>query len=256
MTLQEIIKKIIDAAASGEEFDGESAINAFLAEKMEGVNNKNTELLGKLKKAREVSDGLPEDFSVERWNQMVKDLEGVDLSKMSTPEQVEAVKASMAQAHEEGIKSLKTREAALLDALQKTLVDGVVGQAINEAHGNSTLLTPHITQRVKMVEEDGNFRAIVVDNNGLERYSLAKAGEKMSISELIGEFKTNPVYASAFNAGNGGGGANNSGGGGDVKNPFLKGTPHYSLTEQSKLMNSDPAEAKRLQAAASEANAA
>lgn len=253
MTLAEIIKKIIEAQAEGaEKFDGEKALNEFVAEAMEGLQKKNSELLGKLKTAKEVADGLPEDFSVEKWNDMVKALEGVDLSKMQTPEQVEAVKENLTKAHATEVEKLQTREQSLMKALQTHLVDGVVTSAINAAHGNATLLAPHISQRVKMIEEDGEFRAIVVDDKGTERFSVTKAGERMGIDELVTEFKTKDTFASAFDTGNRGGGAG-GGGGKTQKNPFLKGSPEYNLTDQAKLLNTQPEVAAQLQQAAKQA---
>lgn len=253
MNLAEIIKKIIEAAKNDGEFDAEKALNAFVADKMEGLQNKNTEILGKLKEAKKVADGLPEDFSIEKWNEMVKALDGVDLSKLSTPEQVEAVKANLTEAHQKEIEQLKTREGTLHGALQKSLVDSVVASAVSKAHGNATLLSPHIAQQVKMVEEDGEFRAVVIGPNGAERFSVEKAGERMSIDELVGEFKGNDTYAAAFGAGNGGGGGGGGGDGGGRPNPWKKG-PDYSLTEQSRIMNTEPDVAKSLQAAAEAAD--
>ena len=49
-TLAEIIAKIIAAQKDGAAtYDGEKALNAFLADKLKGINDKNTELLGKNK---------------------------------------------------------------------------------------------------------------------------------------------------------------------------------------------------------------
>lgn len=250
MTIAEILAKYKASLVEGvEAFDVDAALNTFVAEKLEGVNNKNQELLGKLKTNKEIVDALPEGFTAEKWAEMVKSLDGVDLSKLKTDEQVEAVKKNLLDSHGVEIIKRDTREQTLLSALQKNLVDSKVTAAIAAAHGNTTLLAPHISQRIKMVEEEGVFRAIVVDDKGTERFSLVKAGEHMAIDELVAEFKVNETYATAFNAGNGGGGG--GGGHGSTQiNPWKKGTPDYSVTEQGKLMNAQPELATQLQAAA------
>lgn len=250
MTLAEIIAAIIAAQVEGAKpFDAEAAFNTLMAEKLEGVNNKNTELLGKLKNSKLITDALPEGFTPEKWDEMTKALEGVDLSKLSTPEQVEAVTRNLAESHSKETEKWTARESMLMAALQKHLVDSKVTAAVTTAHGNSTLLAPHISQKIKMVEEDGEFRAIVVDDKGTERFSLVKAGERMGIDELVAEYKVNDTYASAFDAGNGGGGGGGSKVTG-VANPFKKGDPAYSLSEQGRMMNEQPTVAAGLKAAA------
>lgn len=248
MTLQEILAKAKEDPST----DLESLLTKHIAEAVAdattAVNNKNSELLGKLKEAKKAADGLPEDFTVERWQELNKAVKDIDVAKLKGEEAVEAVKKQMTEAHSRELEAFKTKEQKLTSALESQLIDNAVTKAVNEAGGNSVLLLPHIKQHVKMVQnDDGEFAAVVVDQKGTERFSMVNAGQTMDITELVGEFKTKDMFKSAFIADSSGGGASRGSGGTKIENPFDKKSPAYSLTEQAKLMNTDPARAKQLQ---------
>lgn len=258
MTLKELLELIqkkaadIDFGVNLEEAFGE-VINAAV----EKVTAKNQELLGKLKAAQEKAKDLPEDFSVERWEQLQQVEKDFEASGKKVDEQVASVKEQMTTAHSAEMKKLGDENKRLSSALESQLIDNTLTQSILAANGNAPLLLPHIKTQIRMVQDDnGNFSTVVVDPNGNERFSLKQAGEKMTIDELVGEFKVNDTFKSAFRPDNSGGGAGGSGGKGGVANPWMKGTKEFSLTEQARIANSDPAMAKQLQTEAQEAAAA
>ena len=238
-------------------FDPTASFNALIAaavaEASTQLNSKNTELLGQIRKLKDAAATLPEGFSAEKWKELVELEKTVDRSKLESNEAVESLRTQMTEAHAAEVAAFKANEKSLMDSLETQLIDNAVSQAIVASDGNSTLLLPHVKSHVKMVKDDatGEFRAVVVNPDGTPRYSMVKAGENMAIDELItSDFKTNDMYMSAFANGNTGGGGGGGGGGGKVINPFDKKSPHYSRTEQSKLMNKDPEQAKLLQAQA------
>jgi hypothetical protein len=253
MTLEEILAKKdeegFDLAAELKKWNA-----AAVAEATTGVNDKNSELLQKLKEAKKAGEGLPEDFTTERWEELLKIEKDVDTAKLKGDEAVEAVKKQMTEAHQKELDTFKTRETKLTSALESQLVDNAVTKAIVEANGNSALLLPHIKQGVKMHQNDeGDFVAIVVDNKGTERFSLTEAGKMMTIAELVGEFKGNDQFKSAFSADSRGGGAGSDDRGGTQKNPWVKGA-NYSVTEQAKIANQNAELAKTLQTEAKSIN--
>ena len=236
MTLEEILaKKDEDGFDLAGELKKWNA--AAVAEATTGVNNKNSELLDKLKEAKKLSEGLPEDFTTERWEALLKIEKDVDVTKLKGEEAVEAVKKQMTEAHQKELETFKTREGKLTTALETQLIDNAVSKAILEANGNSALLLPHVKQGVKMQQNDeGDFVALVVDAKGTERFSTTEAGKMMTINELVLEYKGNDAFKSAFSADNSGAGAGNRGQGGKQNNPWVKG-PAFSVTEQAKIMN-------------------
>ncbi len=255
MTLAEILA-VIKAKAGEIDFgvDIPAALTKLVGDSVEALNTKNGELLGKLKDATEKLKAIPEDFSLESWDKMKKDLKDVDTSKLNSDDAVAAVKKQLEEAHAAELKIFQTNIDGLTGDLETQLVDNAVSSALTAANGNSTLLLPHVKQQVKMVKgEDGKYGAIVVDAKGVERFSMTKAGERMGVDELVGEFKVNDTYKSAFTNGNSGGGAGGSGGKGGGDNPFVKGKD-FNLTEQSKMANADPALAKQMQEAAATIN--
>ncbi|MDH3375372.1 MAG: hypothetical protein OEQ39_00175 [Gammaproteobacteria bacterium] len=248
MTLQEILAKAKEDAT----FDLEGAVTKHVAEAVaeatSAVNDKNSELLGKLKTAKKVADGLPEDFSVEKWKELNKMAKDIDIAKLKGEEAVEAVKKQMQEAHAAELKAFEAKEAKLTSALESQLIDNAATKAIVEAGGNATLLLPHVKTGIKMQQNDeGEFVAVVVDPRGTERFSMVNAGKHMDISELVNELKTKDTFKSAFVADSSGGGAGRGHGGTKTANPWAKGTPDYNLTEQAKIMNADPDLGKQLQ---------
>lgn len=105
---------------------------------------------------------------------------------------------------------LKTRDdriTKLQSSLEKSLIEAQATTAIAAAKGAPELLLPHVMRQVKVVEENGEFVARVVDASGQPRIANVK-GDPFTIANLIEEMKGNAVYGRAFDAsGAGGGGA-------------------------------------------------
>lgn len=148
----------------------------------------------------------------------------VDLSPLSeygeTPELIlEAFKSRLAEQAKAGGKdaagelqrlrdemtkanqaALAERDAAvegLRNQLFTQMVDSEAIRAISEQKGVSELLMPFVRQQVKAVQEDGQLRVYVVDENGDRRYS-GTSGNPMSIPELVSEMKGNARYGRLF----------------------------------------------------------
>ncbi len=250
MTLIEILAKVKADAAYDPAADLNALIVSTVAEASTALNAKNTELLGKLKEAKKVADGLPEGFTVEEWERINKLVKDVDLAALKGDEKLDTLRKQMTEAHAAELKGFEAKEQRLTAALESQLIDNAATAAITSANGNSALLLPHVKGHIKMVQgEDGEFSAIVVDSKGTERFSMVNAGKTMQIDELVGEFKIKEDYKSAFSPDSAGGGAGGGGGGGGGSNPWLKGKG-FSLTEQAKIANATPDIAKSMRESA------
>lgn len=110
---------------------------------------------------------------------------------------LDKIKQEMATAHAKDLEKREAREKALQDQLYGMLVKSEAVNAIAEAKGDTELLMPFIVNQVKVVEEDGQFQAYVVDPQGDRRYS-GVTGQPMTIKELVAEMKGNEKYGRLF----------------------------------------------------------
>jgi hypothetical protein len=127
---------------------------------------------------------------------------------------------------------LKQRDAEnekLRKAVQTNIVDREAMAAIAAVKGNARLLTPHVRSVMKVVEEDGELHARVVDALGNVRYR-ASDGLPMTAHDLAMEFKRDPDFTGSFEgSGSSGSGALSRGSGSG--SPSGGGTKSYSKND-------------------------
>lgn len=127
------------------------------------------------------------------------------------------LKTQMNDKHALDLKAKDDAAGKMRTSLERYLVDAAATTAIAAAKGVPELLLPHVQRQVKVLEEDGEFVARVVDAKGDLR--VDGKGEPMTISALIEEMKKNEIYGRAFegSGASGGGMLPNGGGGGGAK---------------------------------------
>lgn len=137
----------------------------------------------------------------ETREKQLKEQLAADLSKRETHFQAE-------------LKTREDRIGKLQGSLEKSLVEAQATAAIAAAKGSPELLLPHVMRSVKVVEENGEFVARVLDATGQPRIANVK-GDAFTIANLVDEMRANTVYGRAFEAsGAGGSGAGQGNGGG------------------------------------------
>jgi hypothetical protein len=170
-----------------------------------------------------------------RLEKKLRDLDGVD------PEEFRALKAAAEEAekkkaaaegnwkqleqqlidrHTKELGKRDVREKALTAALEEELIDAAATRALASEKGAVDLLLPHVAAQMAVVEEDGRFVAVVVDDNGTPRLSEnGKAGSRMTVNELVQEMKANERFGRAFEGtgASGSGAAKSEAGGGTVR---------------------------------------
>lgn len=112
-------------------------------------------------------------------------------------EQIEAVKASMIDAHGKEKTKLQEKLTTLTKALEEAKIISVATQALASEKGSVRLLMPHIRQMTRMREADGKFVVEVLDGEGTPRV-YGSDGHPMTINELVSEMKTQDDFTSAF----------------------------------------------------------
>lgn len=119
--------------------------------------------------------------------------------------------------YESEVMSRDAKIALMQSALEKSLIEAQATAAISALKGTPELLLPHVMQRVKIFEEDGDYTVKVLDPQGQPRIADVK-GTPFTIKNLIEEMRQDPIFGRAFEAtGAGGSGAqhgNKSAGGG------------------------------------------
>lgn len=125
---------------------------------------------------------------------------------------VEAAKAAMAQANAKELEKHGQRSQALQGQLYSLMVENAATAAVAELKGVPELLMPFIKQQVRVAEENGQFKVVVIDGAGETRYGAT--GSPMSIKELVTEMKANERFGRLFESEhqNGGGGMPPGGG--------------------------------------------
>jgi len=113
-------------------------------------------------------------------------------------EQIEAVKASIIEAHGKEKAKLEEKLAKLTKAYEAKTIDLVAQQALNEQGCKLTKMPMlYIRQQTRLRESDGNFITEVLDDNKNPRVAGTDC-HSMTIPELVTEMKTQNEFAIAF----------------------------------------------------------
>lgn len=120
---------------------------------------------------------------------------------------VDKVRQDMKAAHEKELSKAQEREEALRGTVHKYLVTSGASEALAAEGGLVELAMPFVENQIKVMEEDGEFKAVVVDGDGDPRIS-GGTGQPMTIRELVKEMKQQEKYQPLFKSeAKGGGGA-------------------------------------------------
>lgn len=110
---------------------------------------------------------------------------------------LDKIKEDMAKAQANERQQYQQREQALQNQLYGLMVKNEATNAIASEKGIPDLLMPFIENQVKVVEEDGQFKVFVIDEQGDRRYS-GITGAPMTIKELVSEMKANEKFGRLF----------------------------------------------------------
>lgn len=146
-------------------------------------------------------------------------------------EQIEAVKASIIEAHGKEKAKLEEKLSKLTKSLEEAMIVSVASQALAEQKGSVRLLMPHVRQQTRLREVEGKFIVEVLGIDGNPRL-VGADGHPMAINELVSEMKTQNDFASAFE----GTGATGSGAAGSSSSAVRTG-PHTISAQDAKDVN-------------------
>lgn len=129
-----------------------------------------------------------------------------------------ALEKQLVDRHAVELGTRDKRITTLQSALEQRLVDAEAARELAEAKGSVKVLLPHVKARTKVVETDGVFSVVVVDEAGNPRIADGK-GTPMTLKGLVAEMRDDAEFARAFegSGSSGGGASKSSAGGGGTK---------------------------------------
>lgn len=120
---------------------------------------------------------------------------------------VDKVRQEMKAAMDKAVADERKVQDALRGTVHKYLVTSGASEALAAENGLVELAMPFVERQIKVVEQDGEFKAVVVDADGDPRIS-GGTGQPMTIKELVREMKGQEKFAPLFKSeAKGGGGA-------------------------------------------------
>jgi len=133
------------------------------------------------------------------------DAGNIDMDK-EIQRKLEAQAEQLVKQHNEKLESVNTRSEKLMGKLRKLLVDNEAMKAIEAAKGDVELLLPHVSGRVKVLEQDDDFGIQVLTEQG--EPAVDGEANPISIEALVkGMVKRFPsAFKGAGSSGGGGGG--------------------------------------------------
>lgn len=185
-------------------------------ESTKGLLNKRDELLEEKKKLKSEFEEFKSKYDPEKYQEALELLKKKEEAEMTLEQRA----AKREQELLEGFKSretelLRKNESALTKlqqeveakdrALRNNLVEKELNAAIASAEGVPELLVPVLKDKVRVVEDNGEYVARVFDGD-TPRVGDS-TGNYMSIAQLVEETKANPIYGGAFKASGASGGS-------------------------------------------------
>ncbi len=187
-----------------------------LLEEKNALAAKNREVLAETKRAKETARRF-EGIDPEEYKTLKQQAEETAQRKALEEGNLEAWKKQFVDQFSKEKEPILNENKTLKSAVEALTVDAQATSALADAKGSPKVLLPHIKANVRVMLEEGNYVARVVDERGNVRIGDAQ-GNPMTIAQFVAEMKQDPDFARNFEGtGSSGGGATKStaGGGGN-----------------------------------------
>jgi len=137
------------------------------------------------------------------------------------------------------------------DELKTNLLHSEVVSAVSREKGKIDILKPHLLSSLAVEDDDGRgFRVVVKDGEGNVRFG--ETGDPMTAHDLVKEFKEREdfsvLFESDITSGSNSTSNTTTDASAEKNNPWMKET--LNLTEQVRLLKTNPKKAERLKKAA------
>lgn len=185
-------------------------VDKLVAEQTQGLVNKKNELLGEVKEAkgslRSIKDKYGEDFE-ERFAKLEEEDRKRKEADMSLEERL---MSQFGKEKEQLTGMFQTKEQEYLDKIGKlesglntNIKEAQLEHEIAKADGLPHFLKPALMSQVTVVEEDGEYKARVLENGVVK---LKLDGTPETIADLVSRYKADAAWAPAFKSSGASGG--------------------------------------------------
>lgn len=219
-------------------------VEAKVQETVAGLKANQAELLKDVK-ATKAKLLAYEGVDPEKYRQLESAAAEAERKKAAAEGDFKSLEAQLTKKYEGLIEVERGEKTKLRTSMERNLIDAAAAQELARHSDSPKMLLPHIRGQMKVVEQDGEFYARVVDSNGNVRIGSGQGSSPMTLSELIEEMKGDKEFAPAFRgSGASGSGAarSNAGGGGSktVQNTFEDYTANLErLAKKEVTMRTD-----------------
>lgn len=167
---------------------------------MQGVNTKLRSDVDKFTKNQIKLDALKDwgdtpEAIAETVKTKMAELEAA--AKGSSKIDVEKVRQEIMKTAETKIAEADGKVSKMRGSLEAVLIGREAVAAIAGEKGDTELLMPFVSRQVKVVEENGDYKSVVVDADGNTRLNPA-TGKEMSVAELVKEMKADKKFSRLF----------------------------------------------------------
>lgn len=193
-----------------------------LKESIDKLETKNSEIVGENRKLRRGAEIKPEDLAAAE--------DRADKAEQALAEAQKQVK-TLTTERDKAVKSLETETSFTTKLLiQDGIKTALITNGVKDEDFIDMLVAKHAP--LATVKQDGDNRTGMIGDKAIPDY----------FKEWAGTDSAKKVIAAPLNSGGGAPGGNGGGGGGS--NPFAKDS--FNMTEQARLIKSDPARAQTL----------
>lgn len=205
-----------DMRMDGEKTFTQAEVDAAIAANEAGLKANQAELIKEAKQAKAklaAYDGV----DPEKYRQLVAASEEAEKKRLQGEGDFKQLEAQLVTKYEGELEKERGVSTRYRSAVERNLIDAAVATELAKHSDTPGLLLPHVRGQMKVIEQDGEFHARIVDAAGNVRIGKGQGSTPMTLPELVDEMKGNATFAPAFRgSGASGGGAtrSNAGGGG------------------------------------------
>lgn len=203
------------------------------------LKGKNDELISEKRKATSKLQEIESQFgeiNPEKYREMQEKLSKIDEKHLIDKEKFSELNEVREKKMKEEMGKRDVEYSSLLDKYKKKMKDVAISNATVETHGKKTL-PKVLNQDIDVIEEDGEYIVIVLDEKGQPKYS--ESGEYMTTVEYATLLMEDDDYKSLFNVKelNGGGAPYSKGRAGGAKQAQRDVFNSWSQIERKKFLS-------------------
>lgn len=180
----------IDAAVA-------AAVPVAVEREVSGLRTKNTELLSNIRTLKDKIlpfDGIDATAAREALELRAKS----DEDRQKASGKFDELRTTLEAGHKKIIAERDDTIAKKTSKIHQLVGTNVALKSIEKLEGSSTLLMPHVERYLRVIEDEGDYVARIVDDKGKER--MGPKGDPLTVDEYVTELSAKDEFLAAFKA--------------------------------------------------------